>query len=82
MGSLVSTSSSRMLACSSRMPSGLFTSWAMPAASCPMLASFSDLTRASLVLSSERCESSRSPTVVDSFSITNCRHIVSSAMPW
>jgi hypothetical protein len=44
------------------MPSGLLTSWAMPAASWPMLASFSDLTSASLVLSSERCDSSRSST--------------------
>ena len=53
-------SSSRMLACSSRMPSGLLTSWAMPAASWPMLASFSHLTSASLALSSERCDSSSS----------------------
>ena len=48
-----SQSSSSRLACSRRMPSGLLTSWAMPAASWPMLASFSLLTSASLVVSSE-----------------------------
>ncbi len=62
-------------------PSGLFTSCAMPAASWPMLASFSDRTRASCVLASSSFEWASSRTVVRSVSMLCGRHIVGSARP-
>ena len=55
-----SHSSSSRLACSRSVPSGLLTSWAMPAASWPMLASLPDRSRASLASSSDLCDTSSS----------------------
>jgi len=53
----------------STVPSGLFTSCAIPAASCPMLASFSDCMSASWVLASRSFETAKSLQAILSCSI-------------